>query len=66
MLGKVVFDKPANALERYREVIYHSHLQNLNGSLSKIKGPGRFLTRALTKPVSLVVLMLHHITDYYL
>ena len=41
MLGKVSFDD-VNALERYGKgmgkVIFHTHLQNLNGSLSKVKG----------------------------
>ena len=43
MLGKVTFDEHVNALEGIGKVIYCIHLQNRNGSLSKIKGHGLIL-----------------------
>ena len=36
---KVNFDRHVNVLERYCKGYNHTHLQNLDGSLSKIKGP---------------------------
>ena len=41
MLGKVTFDERVNVLERYCEGDLSITFTNLNGSLSKIKGPKR-------------------------
>ena len=38
MLGVATFDDHVNALERYWKDDIYTHSQNLNGSLSKIKG----------------------------
>ena len=35
VLSKVTFDKHVNVLKDIVKVIYHTHLQNINGSLSK-------------------------------
>ena len=39
ILGKVTFDEYVNVLETIVNVIYHTHLQNIDGSLSKSKCP---------------------------
>ena len=39
MLGKVTFDEQVNVLERYCKGDIYKTFTNLNGSLSKIKGP---------------------------
>ena len=39
MLGKVTFDEWVNVLERYCKGDLSITFTNLNGSLSKIKGP---------------------------
>ena len=47
MLGKVTFDKHVNVLERYCKGGFHTHLQNLNGSLFQNQRSLKVLYRAV-------------------